>query len=109
MSKSISPAEVRVFTLFRAQQDTVAEVEEICREIVQRAGQEPTCVRAEFLRDAEEDAVYAVTVRCASIENLEKYLQLPWRRELVERLLTLLSEEPDRRLLEAVTTGTAAP
>ncbi len=109
MSKSISPAEVRVFTLFRARDNTVAEVEELCRDIVQRAGQEPTCVRAEFLRDAEEDAVYAVTVRCASIENLEQYLRLKWRRELVERLLSLLSVEPERRLLEAVTTGTAAP
>ncbi len=108
MSESISPAEVRVFTLFRAQDDTVAEVEELCREIVQRAGQEPTCVRAEFLRDAEEDGVYAVTVRCASIEDLERYLQLEWRRELVERLLSVLTEEPERRLLEAVTTATAA-
>ena len=107
MSESISPAEVRVFTLFRARDDTVAQVEDLCRDIVERAGQEPTCVRAEFLRDAEEDGVYAVTVRCASIEDLEKYLQLEWRHELVERLLSLLSEEPERRLLEAVATTTA--
>ncbi len=108
MSESISAAEVRVFTLFRARHDTTAEVEEICSEIVERAGKERTCVRAEFLRDAEEDGVYAVTVRCASITDLELYLQLPWRHELVQRLLLLLDEEPERRLLEAVTTAEAA-
>jgi quinol monooxygenase YgiN len=109
MSENPSPAEVRVFTLFRARNDTLGEVEALCREIVQRASQEPTCVGAEFLRDAEEDGVYAVTVRSASIEDLEQYLQLAWRRELVERLLSLLTEEPERRLLEAVTTSAAMP
>ncbi len=109
MSESISPAEVRVFTLFRAREDSIAEVEELCRELVRRASEEPTCVRAEFLRDAEEDAVYVVTIRSATIEDLEHYLQLEWRRELVERLLSVLTEEPERRLLEAVTTGAAMP
>ena len=51
----------------------------------------------------------SVTVRCASIEGLEQYIQLEWRRELVERRLSLLTKEPERRLLEAVTTGAAMP
>ena len=109
MSEKQSPAEVRVFTLFRAREDSVAEVEELCRELVQRASEEPTCVRAEFLRDAEEDAVYVVTIRSATIEDLEHYLQLEWRREIVGRLLALLAEEPERRLLEAVTARAATP
>ena len=102
MNEHISPAEVRVHTLFRPKKNTVGRVEELCREIVRRANEESSCVLAEFLRDAEEDNVYAVTVRCATIADLEHYLQLDWRRELVQKLLSLLAEEPERRLLEPV-------
>ena len=109
MPKYQNPAEVRVFTVFRARQNKTAKVEALCREIVERAGQESVCARAEFLRDAEEDNVYVVTIRCATITDLERYLQLPWRRELVGKLLCLLEEEPERRLLEAVTPAAVTP
>ena len=73
-----------------------------------RCLEEPLVSRAEFLRDAEEENVYAVTIRFAKITDLEKYLKLSWRNELVAKLLPLLEEEPERRLLEAVETVPAA-